>query len=101
MSKQIHRWVRMTFHAQHLDDFLQVFENSKTKIRNMSGCLSLQLIQDPDEPCVICTSSIWESEEDLNHYRHSDLFKDTWSKTKPLFKDKAKAKTYILLDWQS
>ena len=101
MSKQIHRWVRMTFHAQHLGDFLQVFEDSKTKIRNMPGCLSLQLIQDPKEPSVICTSSIWESEEDLNHYRHSDLFKDTWSKTKPLFKDKAKAKTYTLLDWQS
>ena len=101
MSKQIHRWVRMTFQAQHLGDFLQVFENSKTKIRNMSGCLSLQLIQDPKEPSVICTSSIWESEEDLNDYRHSDLFKDTWSKTKPLFKDKAKAKTYTLLDWQS
>ncbi len=100
MSKRIHRWVRMTFHAQHVDDFLQVFDDSKTKIRNMSGCLSLQLIQDPNEPFVICTSSIWESEEDLNHYRHSEFFKNTWSKTKPLFKEKVEAKTFILLDWQ-
>ena len=85
MSKQIHRWVRMTFHAQHLDDFLQVFENSKTKIRSMSGCLSLQLIQDPDEPCVICTSSIWESEEDLNNL--TKKFEQSFSKYNKLVEE--------------
>lgn len=100
MSKPIHRWVKMTFKEDAVQQFLEVFEESKTKIRNRQGCLSLQLIQDPDQPHVICTSSIWESEQDLNSYRHSELFKQTWAKTKPHFQENAQAKTYFLLDWQ-
>ncbi len=97
----IHRWVEMHFQTDKIDAFLQVFEESKTYIRAREGCLSLQLIQDPLNPQIICTSSIWESEEHLNAYRNSELFSATWSKTKPLFASKARAKTYALLDWQS
>ncbi len=98
--KIIHRWVEMHFQTDQIEAFLQVFEDSKTFIRAREGCLSLQLIQDPMQPHIICTSSIWESEDHLNAYRNSELFAVTWSKTKPLFAEKAKAKTYALLDWQ-
>ena len=99
-KKNIHRWVKMHFQKNRVDEFLLVFESSKEKIRARSGCLSLQLIQDPDSPNILCTSSIWDSEESLNDYRNSALFKETWSKTKPLFQEKANAKTFVLIDWQ-
>ena len=70
----IHRIVKMTFLPEKVNDFLDVFEFSKEKIRNRSGCLSLQLIQDPLKPNVLFTSSIWESESDLESYRDSELF---------------------------
>ncbi len=100
MKKTIHRWVEMHFQPDKIDTFLAVFEDSKEKIRARKGCLSLQLIQDPQQPHILCTSSIWQSEEDLNAYRDSPLFSATWAKTKPLFTQKAKAKTFNLLDWQ-
>ena len=100
MKTTIHRWVEMQFQLDKIDAFLSVFESSKAKIRAREGCLSLQLIQDPQQPHILCTSSIWESEEALNAYRDSALFQATWSLTKPLFQTKAKAKTYILMDWQ-
>lgn len=95
----IHRVVKMTFKPEKLDDFLLVFEESKDKIRARSGCLSLQLIQDPDRPNILSTSSIWESENDLEDYRNSELFLETWKKTKIHFTEKAEAKTYTLLYW--
>lgn len=100
MKTTIHRWVEMQFQPDKIDSFLSVFESSKAKIRAREGCLSLQLIQDPQQPHILCTSSIWESEDALNAYRDSELFQVTWSLTKPLFQAKAKAKTYILMDWQ-
>ena len=101
MSKRlIHRWVEMQFKPENINEFLSVFESSKTFIRAQPGCLSLQLVQNPNQIHIICTSSIWESEDALNAYRNSPLFAATWAKTKPLFLSKAQAHTYHLLDWQ-
>ena len=100
MKTTIHRWVEMQFQPDKIDAFLSVFESAKAKIRARKVCLSLQLIQDPLQPHILCTSSIWESEDALNAYRDSELFQVTWSLTKPLFQAKAEAKTYILMDWQ-
>lgn len=99
-NRRIHRWVEMHFDPEKITEFIAVFESSKTFIRNQPGCLSLQLVQDPNHATIICTSSIWESEDALNAYRNSSLFETTWAKTKPLFQAKAQARTYSLLDWQ-
>jgi heme-degrading monooxygenase HmoA len=40
---------------------------------------------------VFFTYSIWDSEDHLYQYRKSVTFKEIWSKTKPLFCNKAKA----------
>ncbi|RMG79768.1 MAG: antibiotic biosynthesis monooxygenase [Bacteroidetes bacterium] len=85
------RIVKMTFATDKTDEFLQVFDTSKNKIRNFKGCLHLELLQDIHHPNVFFTYSWWESETDLNNYRHSELFKTTWSKTKVLFADKPEA----------
>lgn len=82
------RYVRMTFQEDKVEDFLKVFDESKEKIRAMQGCRYLELMRDVNQPTVFMTHSHWLSEDDLNNYRDSELFKSTWAKTKPLFADK-------------
>lgn len=87
----IKRIVRMRFREEEVENFLEVFESSKNKIRNFEGCRHLELWQHQDEPTEIYTYSIWDHPNALEKYRVSDLFKSTWAKTKPLFREKAKA----------
>lgn len=85
------RIVKMTFREEEIETFKQVFEDSKEKIRNFPGVQYLELLQDTEQPHVFCTYSHWNSADDLENYRHSELFKATWAKTKPLFQEKAVA----------
>lgn len=82
------RIVRMTFQPDKVGDFLEIFEQSKEKIRARVGCHRLELLRDLDHPNVFMTYSYWDNVEALNQYRDSDLFKTTWAKTKVLFADK-------------
>jgi heme-degrading monooxygenase HmoA len=85
------RIVQMTFRENEIDNFLSLFETRKHLIRHFSGCRHLELWQDANRPNIFFTYSIWETEESLNRYRFSDLFKDIWTKTKALFEEKANA----------
>ena len=79
------RIVRMDFDPEKVDDFLDLFETVKKKIANFPGCDHLELCKDASLDYVYYTFSKWKSEDDLEKYRHSELFKDTWAKTKVLF----------------
>jgi len=81
----------MTFQPEQLDAFLAVFDANKENIRAVAGCERLELLQDIHQPAIIMTYSYWNSEADLENYRHSDLFKSVWSKTKPLFAERPQA----------
>ena len=85
------RIVRMTFQEDKIDHFLEIFNRSKYLIRGFEGCQHLELLRDKNAPNVMLTYSYWLSEEHLNAYRGSDLFKTTWAATKALFADKAVA----------
>jgi hypothetical protein len=85
------RIVQMSFEEKHVDSFLQLFNERKSLIRHFEGCNHLELWQDAHQPNIFFTYSIWQSEQHLNHYRFSELFKDTWAKTKALFTDKPQA----------
>lgn len=85
------RIVKMTFMPEYVFQFLNLFEERKQLIRNMPGCHHLELLQEKKEGCIFFTYSYWESEKDLDYYRHSELFKDTWQKTRALFEKKAEA----------
>jgi len=87
-KKMIIRIVRMTFQEEKVDDFLEIFNSSKNKIRHFEGCLHLELLKDANQPNVFMTYSYWESENHLNQYRDSELFQKTWAATKALFKEK-------------
>lgn len=85
------RIVKMTFEPEKVADFLKVFEASKQYIRNMEGCTHLELLNDIKSPTIFFTYSHWQTENDLNNYRNSELFESVWSKTKILFAAKAEA----------
>ena len=91
------RWVHMHFRPEEVERFIGVFDQSKEAIRTSPGCLSLRLLQDPTDPCSIQTLSTWEKAEDLERYRQSRLFEDTWAKTKVLFDQKPRAYSYEVL----
>lgn len=85
------RIVQMTFRKDEVNSFLDLFEERKSLIRNFNGCSHLELWQDAHNENVFFTYSNWESEDHLNHYRFSELFKDTWARTKALFAEKPQA----------
>ena len=86
------RIVRMTFKEGSREAFLQNFDQNKAFIRNFPGCQYLELLQGLDaKKNVFATYSYWKTEEDLNNYRYSDLFKATWADTKKLFSKKPEA----------
>jgi len=87
----IKRIVKMTFRPDTVDDFLDIFDESSPHIRGFEGCRHLELwhCREPDN--VLFTYSFWESEAALDRYRHSDLFRSTWSRTKKLFDGRPEA----------
>lgn len=79
------RIVKMGFHEEHIDVFLSIFNQNKQHIRHFKGCQFLELYRDKHQTNRFFTYSYWNSENDLEAYRQSDLFKTVWSKTKVLF----------------
>ena len=82
------RIVRMTFQEDKLPDFHAIFDRSKHQIRAFPGNRHLELLSDPGNPAVRMTYSLWDSADDLEAYRQSDLFRTTWAATKVLFAGK-------------
>lgn len=81
----------MTFEEEKVRDFLNVFAESKNAIRHFPGCRHLELWRDRSRRNIFFTYSFWESETALENYRNSELFKNTWSRTKVLFAAKPEA----------
>lgn len=88
------RIVKMTFQVNKVNDFLVLFDEVFPVIARYDGCTELKLLRDTKEANVLMTYSIWLSEKHLDHYRFSEFFKQTWSKTKPLFAAKAEARSF-------
>lgn len=85
------RIVQMSFKEEHTEAFLALFEARKEQIRSFDGCQHLELWQDAKDSCIFFTYSIWDSEQHLDRYRFSEFFKDTWGRTKALFRAKPQA----------
>ena len=82
------RIVKMTFRETEIDNFKMLFNSRSLKIRSSEGCEGLRLLQDENDPRIFFTLSLWKHDDNLQAYRSSDLFADTWKKTKALFADK-------------
>lgn len=85
----------MEFHEDKLEDFRAVFEVAQPKIRAFPGCSHVEVCSDPADSCIRYTFSKWDSEADLDAYRYSQLFKETWAATKVHFKGKPRAYSMI------
>ena len=85
------RIVKMSFHEENIPAFLENFEIMKEKIRNSEGNRFLELYQDQNNKSIFFTYSYWETEQDLNKYRNSELFDEVWTFTKKLFNGKPEA----------
>lgn len=81
----------MHFTEAGVGDFLQIFEEHKTAIRNFEGCLHLELLKDVNDKLVYTTLSHWRDEASLDLYRASDLFTSVWGNVKTLFSKRAAA----------
>jgi quinol monooxygenase YgiN len=88
------RLVKMTFHENKVDDFLEIFNHYNEAIRNQPGCTHLELWQDVHQPNSYSTYSHWDSEADLNNYRNSETFGKVWPATKALFSEKPLAYSF-------
>jgi quinol monooxygenase YgiN len=93
----IKRVVKMTFRTEEIDLFLTIFHQTQSFIRASEGCMHLELWRSATEPNILFTLSHWESELFLEKYRQSDLFRQTWAKTKVLFADKPSAWTVAVI----
>ena len=82
------RIVKMSFQSEKIEEFLANFNTKKEFIRNSPGCQLLELYRDKTNSDIFFTYSYWETEQDLENYRNSDLFKGVWAQTKVLFNDK-------------
>ncbi|GFD76649.1 MULTISPECIES: putative quinol monooxygenase [Tenacibaculum] len=82
------RIVKMSFQPEKIEEFLNTFNSKKEFIRNSPGCRLLELYRDKTNPNIFFTYSYWDTEQDLENYRNSDLFKGVWAQTKVLFNDK-------------
>lgn len=85
------RIVKMSFHKENIQKFLENFDSIKEKIRGAEGNRFLELYQDKNNPCIFFTYSYWETEDDLENYRKSALFDEVWTFTKKLFNEKPEA----------
>ena len=82
------RIVKMSFAEENIIPFLDNFETVKQKIRNFEGCQFLELYRDKHNTNIFFTNIYWNTEDDLNNYRDSDLFQSVWTKTKQMFNAK-------------
>jgi quinol monooxygenase YgiN len=85
------RIVKMSFEPSEITEFLNNFHHHKHAIRNFDGCKLLELYADKNQTNIYFTYSYWENETKLENYRNSELFKQVWAKTKPLFNAKPEA----------
>lgn len=87
----IKRIVKMSFRPDKVEAFKDIFGANWQAIKGFDGCEHVELLQDESNPAVFFTYSLWQSEEYLNRYRHSELFKRVWGATRVLFSEKAEA----------
>ena len=87
----ITRIVKMAFTEGIEEEFPRILDETKEKIRDFEGCTSLELLRDKKEKTIFFTYSNWDSQQHLDAYRHSPLFKNVWSRVSALFATKAEA----------
>jgi quinol monooxygenase YgiN len=94
----ITRIVMLNFQPDRVDEFLEIFNQNKQVLAKSDGCIRLEIFKSTGHTDTYVTISNWQSEEHLEMYRQSELFKEIWSKVKPFFNNKAQVWTLNTLN---
>jgi len=81
----------MKFREEEVDNFLNAFKSVEHHIRNFNGCKGLQLLQQTDDPLPFSLIACGIQKKAYITTVFSELFKNTWAKTRILFADKPEA----------
>jgi hypothetical protein len=92
------RVVKMTFINESIPPFLTFLSSYTPQIRAVPGCRFLQVLRDKDNPDLFVTLSHWDSDQDLDNYRHSELFKFVWARTKINFSKAPEAYSLTVIE---
>lgn len=68
------RIVKLTFKEDKIEEIVSFLDSVKHIINGFEGCQGVQFLHDIHNPQIIMTYSIWDSENALNNYRHSEKF---------------------------
>jgi heme-degrading monooxygenase HmoA len=82
------RIVRMSFQHEKVEVVKSFLEDVRGSIIRFSGCEHLDILQDLNQKNVFFSYSHWRSEQDLENYRQSEFFKETWARAKLWFIEK-------------
>ena len=89
----LHRIVKMVFREEKAEEFANYVKTITSKIASFEGCHGVKVLRDINNPNIFFTYSYWDSEKDLENYRHSELFKEVWPYTRTMFAERAQAWT--------
>lgn len=85
------RIVQLKITPDKISEALKYISEVAPKVRGMEGCTYLEILRDVNNRNAVTTYSHWNSESELNIYRHSGVFITFWGQVKPLFAEPAKA----------
>lgn len=87
----ITRIVKLQIQKEFIAEFQKTFSENHKNISSFPGCKEVKLVCDMNSPSTHFTISTWDSEQAIENYRNSELFKKIWSTVKPWFLEKAEA----------
>lgn len=85
------RIVRMEFHPDKIEAFMELFQRIQPKISSFPGCKDLELHRDSEYRYVLYTRSVWADSKALETYRKSSFFREVWPQAKQCFSGRAQA----------
>jgi len=95
----IKRIVKLTVkNASAKSEFEKIYQVRNPFKNGVKGCTSVKVMQDVNHKDVFYTVSLWDSNDDLEAYRQSDYFAETWPMVKAQLSKRAEAFSMTELD---
>lgn len=80
----ITRIVKMNVNELDIEKFKLLVQPYQSKILAFKGCVQVDIMRDKKNRTQFFSYSIWESEEALENYRNSKMFREIWAEIKKL-----------------
>jgi len=88
----IKRIVRLTVRDEaSMEAFRNIYAERNPFKNGVQGCMSVKIMKDVTEENIYYIVSHWDRPEDLEAYRQSDYFKETWPMVKAQLATRAEA----------